>query len=334
MLAQFQLLPEQASTYAADMDALFWFLTALTAFFTTLIAVLVLYFAIKYRRRSPDERPPRKIAGSFVLEAIWTVIPLLIVLFIFVWSTRLLFSWGRPPSDTMDVYMVGKQWMWKTQHLGGQREINRLHVPVNQPVKVTLTSQDVIHSFFVPAFRTHQDAIPGRYTAVWFQATKPGTYALYCSEYCGTGHATMIGEVVVLNREAFRAWLDAGPDGSLASEGRKLFQKLQCVACHSADARARGPVLEQLYDTRVPLKSGGSTHADETYIRESIFFPEAKIVAGFEPIMPSYKGIIDEEEMVQLIAFIKTLKPGQTPSRTEKSEPPSAPPRLDQPQGK
>jgi cytochrome c oxidase subunit 2 len=322
MFAEIRLFTEQASTYAEQVDGLALFLTLITLFFTGLIAILVVYFATKYRRRSENEKPPKRIAGSLLLEIVWTVIPLIIVLIVFVWSTRIFFMWGRPPNDTHDIFMVGRQWMWKTQHLGGQREINRLHVPVNRPVKITLISQDVIHSFFVPAFRTHQDAVPGRYTTVWFEATRTGRFHLFCTEYCGTGHATMIGEVIVMEQEAFKAWLDAGPDGSLASEGRKLFQKLQCVACHSADSRARGPNLEQLYDTYVPLQGGGKAKADEQYIRESIFFHDAKIVAGFQPIMPSYKGMIDEEEMIQLIAFIKTLGPGQTPPRVEKSEPP------------
>jgi cytochrome c oxidase subunit 2 len=219
------------------------------------------------------------------------------------------------------------------QHLDGQREINELHVPVGRPVKLTMISQDVIHSFFVPAFRVHMDVLPGRYTTLWFQPTKPGRYHLFCSQYCGTNHAKMIGEIVVLSSDEYQSWLNQGVDGGMAQAGRKLFQKLQCVTCHSADAKARAPVLEALYLSEVHLDSGKIVRADETYLRESILYPDAKIVAGYKPIMPSYKDQVDEEEILQLIAFIKALRPGQTPPRTESADPPLNP-VLDNKQGK
>ena len=322
MIESVPLFPEQASTHAVQVDALLFFLLGVSGFFVILIAGFIFWFAVKYRRLSDDERPA-PIAGSLKLEIVWTLIPLAIALSIFVWGAQIYFSWARPPDDCLEVYVVGKQWMWKFQHLGGQREINQLHVPLNQPVKLTMISQDVIHSFFVPAFRVHQDVLPERYTTVWFQATKPGTYHLFCSQYCGTDHSKMIGQVIVMEKEAFRTWLNSGADGSLAVEGRKLFQKLQCITCHSADANARGPVLENLYGSTVHLSDGGIVRAEDAYLRESILYPDAKIVAGFQPVMPSYKGQVDEEEITQLIAFIKALKPGQTPRRNEEAEPPN-----------
>lgn len=316
------LFPEQASRYAEQVDALYFFLLALSIFFVTLIAGLLVTFAIKYRRRSEADRPA-PVAPSLKLELTWTLIPLALALFIFYWGAQLYSDWARPPDQCLEIYVVARQWMWKAQHMRGQREINQLHVPVHKQVKVTMISQDVIHSFFVPAFRIHQDVLPGRYTTVWFQATKPGTYHLFCSQYCGTDHARMVGSVVVLEQTEFEAWLASGSDGSLAAEGRKLFQKLQCVTCHSADARARGPVLENLHGAAVPLSDGRTVRADAAYLRESILAPDAKIVAGFQPSMPSFQGLIDEEEMAQLLVFIKSLKAGATPRRTEEAEPPS-----------
>jgi cytochrome c oxidase subunit II len=323
------LFPEQASTHAAQVDALLFFLLGISGFFTVLIAGLIVYFAVRYRRRADHDRPA-PVPSSLKLELTWTLIPLAISLFIFVWGAQVYFSWARPPDDCLEIYVVGKQWMWKFQHLGGQREINRLHVPLGRPVKLTMISQDVIHSFFVPAFRLHQDVLPERYTIAWFHATKAGTYHLFCSQYCGTDHAKMIGEVIVMEPDVFETWLQSGADGSMAAEGRKLFQKLQCVTCHSADAKARAPVLEDLYGGIVPLQDGRTVKADEAYLRESILYPDAKIVAGFQPIMPSFKGMIDEEETLQLIAFIKALRPGRTPRRNEDAENPIALPVPDQ----
>jgi cytochrome c oxidase subunit 2 len=321
MLTEVPLFPEQASSHAEQVDALFFFLLGVAGFFSTLIAVSLIYFSIRYRRKSAIETPPA-IANSFKLELTWTLIPLAITLFVFVWGADLYFRSARPPADVMEVYVVAKQWMWKMQHVGGQREINQLHVPVDRPVKLTLISQDVIHSFFVPAFRIHQDVLPNRYRTVWFHATKPGTYHLFCSQYCGTNHAKMIGEVVVMPQKEFADWLKEGPDGSMASEGRKLFRKLQCVTCHSADPGARGPVLEGIHGAEIMLRDGKRIWADDAYLRESIVNPDAKIVAGFQPIMPSYSGQVDEEEMLQLLAFLKALRAGGTPRRNESADPP------------
>jgi cytochrome c oxidase subunit II len=323
------LFPEQASTVAGRVDAVFFYILGVSLFFTLLIAGLLLYFAIRYRRRSEDE-VPTPIKGSLRLEAFWIVVPLALALVMFVWSSSVYLAMQEPPGEAVEVYVVGKQWMWKLQHPEGQREINELHIPVGQPVRLIMTSEDVIHSFFVPDFRTKQDVLPGRYTTTWFQATRPGRYHLFCAEYCGTGHSQMVGWVTALEPAEFQAWLASHAEGSMALEGRKIFLKYQCVTCHSADAQARAPVLEGLYGRQVPLQDGRSVRADENYLRESILQPTAKVVAGYQPIMPTFtlktgeagQGQLTEEELLQLIAFIKALGPGQTPRRVEESAPP------------
>jgi cytochrome c oxidase subunit 2 len=308
MWSGFPLFPEQASTHAGRVDALYFFLIALTAFFSLLIGLMVIGFAIRYRRRSPDDKPPA-IYGSLALELTWTLIPLGIVGVIFFWSTDVYLSINRVPKDAIEVHVVGKRWMWKVQHMTGQREINELHVPLGVPVKLTLTSEDVIHSFFVPAFRVKKDALPARYTTVWFQATKPGRYHLFCAEYCGTRHSNMIGWIEVMEPAAFQAWLAGGASGvSLASAGEKLFQDLACVTCHKADSGARGPALDGLFGRPVTLADGGTVNADETYIRESIVAPSAKVVAGYQPIMPTFQGLVSEEQLIQLVAYVRSLK--------------------------
>jgi len=302
------LFPDGASTMAPRVDALYLFLVALSAFFSIIIFTAVIVFAVRFRRRSEGERPPA-ILGSLALELVWTLVPLGIVAVIFVWSTELFFSMHRVPPEAMEVYVVGKRWMWKAQHLTGQREINELHVPVGVPVRLLLTSEDVIHSFFVPAFRVKKDALPGRYSILWFEATRPGKYHLFCAEYCGTKHSAMIGTVTVMEPAAFQAWLSGGAAGqSLASAGEKLFQDLGCATCHRPDTLARGPNLEGLFGNPVRLADGGAITADESYIRESIVTPSAKVVAGFQPIMPTYQGLVAEEGLMQLVAYVRSLQ--------------------------
>jgi cytochrome c oxidase subunit II len=325
MWSGFPLFPEQASTTAGQVDALYFFLIALTAFFSLLIAALVFGFAIRYRRRSADERPPA-IYGSLALELTWTLIPLAIVAVIFFWSADLYVTLSRVPKDAIEVNVVGKRWMWKLQHMTGQREINELHVPVGVPVKLSLTSEDVIHSFFVPAFRVKKDALPGRYTTAWFQATKPGRYHLFCAEYCGTRHSNMIGTIVVMEPAAFQTWLAGGVSGgSLASAGEKLFQDLACVTCHKADSGARGPNLVGVFGRPVALSDGSTVTADETYIRESIVAPSAKVVAGYQPIMPTFQGLVSEEQLLQLVAYVRTLKGTEVPPVPAAAAPAAAP---------
>jgi cytochrome c oxidase subunit 2 len=303
----FPLFPDQASTVASRVDGLYIFLVALSAFFSVLIFTAVIVFAVRFRRRSEAERPPA-ILGSVALELVWSLIPLAITGVIFVWSLDVFFAINRVPPQAMEVYVVGKRWMWKAQHLTGQREINELHVPVGVPVRLTLTSEDVIHSFFVPAFRVKKDAVPGRYTTLWFEATRPGTYHLFCAEYCGTKHSGMIGSVTVMEPAAFQAWLSGGASGvSLASAGERRFQDLGCVTCHRAGEGQRGPALEKLFGSEVRLAGGATVTADETYIRESIVTPSARVVEGYQPVMPTYQGLVDEEGLMQLVAYVRSL---------------------------
>lgn len=323
MDSDFVLFPPQGSTLASKVDAIFFYILGVCLFFTLLIATLVLYFAIKYRRRSEAECP-RPVVGSLRLEIAWSVIPLLLALSMFAWAASVYYEIITPPEDAMQVYVIGRQWMWHLQHVGGQREINMLHVPVGKPVKLTMTSQDVIHSFYVPEFRVKQDVLPKRYTTLWFQATRAGQFHLFCAEYCGTNHSAMIGKVIAMEPTRFQEWLAQRSDGSLATEGRKLFYSKQCIVCHGRET-PRAPLLENLYLKRVPLQSGEQVLADDEYLRESIVNPRAKLVAGFQPIMPPYQ--LKEEEVTQLIAFIKSLGPGETPPRIERREPPvTAPP--------
>jgi cytochrome c oxidase subunit 2 len=302
------LFPEVASTMASRVDALYLFLVGLSAFFSILIAVMVVVFMVKYKRRDPNGIGAR-IHGGMVLEITWSVIPLLISLGIFVWAAQIFFAMANPPAETMNVYVVGKQWMWKFQHMDGQREINELHVPVGRPVKLIMTSEDVIHDLFFPTFRVKADIIPGRYSHIWFEATKVGTYHMFCAEYCGTRHSGMIGQVVVMEPDEYQAWLTSGAqEGSLASAGGKLFQDLACNTCHRPEAQGRGPSLENLYGKTVSLQNGQQVLADEAYIRESILMPGAKIAAGFQPIMPTFQGLVSEEGLLQLIEYVKSLK--------------------------
>ncbi|HEY7285861.1 MAG TPA: cytochrome c oxidase subunit II [Vicinamibacterales bacterium] len=302
------LFPEAASTMASRVDALYFFLVGLAVFFSLLIAGLIVFYAIRFKRQSPTSVGVA-IHGGLVLELTWTIIPFIIVMVIFVWGASVFFAMARPPSETIDIYVVGKQWMWKFQHLDGQREIDELHVPVGRPVRLIMTSEDVIHDVFVPAFRIKADVIPGRYTNIWFQPTKPGRYHLFCAEYCGTRHSGMTGEVVVMDATEYQAWLSGGgPEGSLAEGGAKLFASLACNTCHRPDAQGRGPVLEGLFGKTVTLQSGETATVDEAYVRESILNPSAKVAAGFQPIMPTFQGLVTEEQLLELIEYVKSLQ--------------------------
>jgi cytochrome c oxidase subunit 2 len=293
---------------ASRVDGLYFFLLGIASFFSLLIAGLIVYFAVKFHRRAPDEIGAR-IRGGLTLELTWTVVPLMITMVIFVWGASVYFAMAHPPEETLNIYVVGKQWMWKFQHLDGQREIDELHVPVGRAVKLIATSEDVIHDFFVPAFRMKADVIPGRYVNIWFQATKPGRYRLFCAEYCGTKHSGMIGEVIAMEPAQYQAWLSGGaPEGSLASAGAKLFQDLACNTCHRPDAQGRGPVLEGLFGKTVTLQSGETVTVDEAYVRESILQPAAKVSAGFQPIMPTFQGLVSEEQLLELIEYVKSLQ--------------------------
>jgi cytochrome c oxidase subunit II len=302
---RFRLHPEQASSFASDTDSLYFFLTAVSAFFTLLIFVSIVYCAIKYRRRPGDESAPRPILGSLGLEVMWSVVPFIFAMIFFFWGARTYFKIARPPANAMEIYVVGKQWMWKMQHPNGTREINALHVPLGQPVKLIMSSQDVIHSYFIPAFRVKQDVVPGRYTVLWFNATKVGEFHLFCAEYCGTQHSGMVGKVIVMEPQEYEAWLSGTvPDEPLVVGGQRLFQSLGCLTCHGAQA----PTMAGLFGSNVELENGGRVVADEHYLRRSIMDSTADIVKGYKPIMPSFRGQVSEEQLASLIAYIKALR--------------------------
>ena len=311
MVNDFPLWPARASTQAGNVDALYIFLLALSAFMCLAIFTMILVFATKYRRRRGIVA--EQIEGSSALEITWSVIPLVIFMVIYVWGA-VIYSHGRtPPRGASEVYVVAKQWMWKLQHQEGPSEINELHVPLGRDVKLIMTSQDVIHSWFVPAFRIKQDVLPGRYTTAWFRATKPGVYHLFCSQYCGTMHSGMIGQVVVMEPAQYQAWLSGGgASGSLAANGESLFQQLGCSTCHRSDTQGRGPNLVGLFGKAVQLEDGRTVMADENYLRESILSPGEKVVRGFKPIMPVFQGLVSEEQLNALVAYVKSLN--QNPS--------------------
>ena len=306
-------LPEAASTMARRVDALYLYLVGMTLFFSLLISGVVIFFAIKYRRRVRFEIP-RPIAGSVKLETMWTVVPFIIAMSMFVWGASVYFAQYRIPSNAMDIYVVGKQWMWKFQHQTGQREINELHVPVGRKVKLTMTTEDVIHSFFVPAFRIKTDVIPGRYTTAWFEATKAGRYHLFCAEYCGTNHSGMGGWVVVMEPTDYDNWLSGNANQeSPVAAGQKLYQTLGCVSCHGNNGEGgRGPSLVGLLNSEQQLEGGRTITADEAYVRNSILNPSEHIVAGYPNIMPTFKGQVGEEQLLQIMTYIKSLSPNQS----------------------
>lgn len=299
--------PEQASTFAAQVDYLYFFLVAVSVFFTLLIAGVIVYFAVRYRRRSETDRPPH-VETSKTLEIVWSVIPLLIVLVMFFWGAQVFMLQRAEPPGALTISVTGKKWMWKFQHPNGKREINTLHVPVGQPVILRMASEDVIHDVFIPAFRVKQDVLPGRYTTEWFEATKTGIYHLFCNQYCGTQHSNMIGSVIVMEPTSYQAWLAGFTGESPEKAGEALFSKLACNTCHMAGTASRGPDLAGVFGNKVALQNGQVVVADENYIRESILNPQAKVVAGFEPVMPSFQGVVSEEQLTQLVAYIRTLE--------------------------
>ncbi len=301
------MFPAAASTAAPQVDALYIYLVVLSVVMTTLIFIAIGFFAYKYRRRSPEDPMPRAIHGSLPMEVTWSVIPFLFMLVMFAWGTKLYFENYTPPRNTLDIYVVGKQWMWKVQYPDGQREINELHVPTGRPVKLTLASEDVIHSFYIPAFRLKHDVVPGSYQTFWFQATEPGRYHLFCAEYCGTNHSRMIGWVDVMDPVSYQNWLAGGAAGvSMSQLGEKLFEKYGCITCHVTNRS--GPPLDNVFGHPVQLADGRTVLADEPFLRESILNPNAKVVKGYKPnVMPVYQGQIDEEGLLQLIVYIKSL---------------------------
>jgi cytochrome c oxidase subunit II len=305
-LTHFALFPPEASSIASYSDTFFFFLVLISAAGTGIVTVMVIAFSVLYRReRNPEATP---IEGSTLLEATWTIIPLALFMVCFVWGALLYFRIYDPPTNAMNIYIVGKQWMWKAEHPGGQHEIDALHVPIGRPVQLTMISQDVFHSFSIPAFRVKREVIPGRYTTVWFTATTPGTYHLFCTQYCGTLHSEMIGEVTAMTPKDYEDWLAGATSGSsLAQNGERLFASLGCNACHSGNASARGPNLAEAYGSKVQLVNGSYTMVDDAFLRDSILNPSMHVTAGYAPIMPTYQGQVSEEGLIDLVEYIKTL---------------------------
>ncbi len=314
--------PPEASTLAPRVDALFFFLLGSTVLIAGGVFVAIILFCIKYRRR-PGNEIARRVGGTTPIEITWTLIPTCLAMVPFVWGAVLYLDSFQPPADAEEVYVVAKQWMWKAEHIGGQSEIDELHVPVGRPIKLTLTSQDVIHSFFVPEFRIKTDVLPGRYTTVWFQATRAGEFHLFCAEYCGTNHSRMLGRIIAMEPTAFAGWLSGGPVESPAAAGRQIFAQYGCVSCHETGI---APNLQGVFGRPVQLQNGQTVLADEAYIRESILNPTAKVVAGYQPIMPSFAGQLSDDQIIRLIAYIKSLgaPPAQAPSEPE-PVPPAVP---------
>jgi len=308
MLSGVPLLPPQASTIASQVDQLYFFIVGVTAFFGILVSVLVVYFAIKYRDDS-GQKVGADIHGSVLLEIGWSLIPFVIAMAIFAWSTVVFFEAVRPPDQALEIYATGKRWMWRFQHTDGTREINALHVPLGRPVKVTFTSEDVLHDLYFPSFRIKADAIPGRYSSVWFEPNKVGEYHIFCAEYCGTKHSGMVGTVYVMKPNDYQAWLSSGgvTGGSLQARGEQLFQQLACSTCHIKDNTGRGPSLNGIFGAQVKLQNGQVVTANESYIRESILTPQMKLVDGYQPLMPTFQGLVNEDGMLSLIEYVKSM---------------------------
>ena len=301
------IFPVQASNFAPQVDHLYLALLLLCGAVAVLVFAVGLFFCVHYRRGSPADRTPPK-GSPTPIEITWTVIPLFIFLGIFFWATNVFFAMSRPPENATEIYVVGKQWMWKIQHPDGRREINELHLPIGQPVKLIMTSQDVIHDFFIPDFRNKQDVLPGRYTTEWFTPTRPGKYHLFCSQYCGTSHAQMVGWVYVMEPAEHAKWLAGQPaPDSLVAAGERAFRTRGCSGCHAVNAAIRAPLLNGIYGRKIPLADSTLVTADDQYLRDSILLPNKQITAGYEAIMPTFQGQIREEELNAILTYLKSL---------------------------
>ena len=314
------LFPDQASTFAWQIDGLYFYLILVSIVFTIPIVAAIFYFGIRYRETEKFATPD-EIHGSMALELTWSVIPFIISMTIFLVGAIIFYNQYRPPADSMEIYVVGKQWMWKFQHGTGQREINELHIPVGRDIKLTMTTEDVLHDVYIPAFRTKADVVPGRYSYIWFNATKPGKYHLYCAEYCGLNHSGMGGWVYVMEQKDYDNWLSGTTsDQTPVQAGKDLFEnKLGCASCHAGGPQQRGAKLEDLFGHDVKLTSGETVKADENYIRNSILNPSGQIVEGYQPIMPTFKGQVTEEQLNHLVAYIKSLS--KTPAASSSTAP-------------
>jgi cytochrome c oxidase subunit 2 len=323
------LFPREASTIAPWMDELYLFLLGMTVTGIVLVGAIVTTFSLRYRKSVHPVA--EQIEGSTLLEATWTIIPLAIFLVTFVWGALLYFRIYSPPVNSMNIYIVGKQWMWKAEHPGGQHEINALHVPIGQPIQLTMISQDVFHSFSIPEFRIKREVIPGRYSTVWFQATTPGEYHLFCTQYCGTNHSVMIGTITAMTPYDYKKWTEESTSGmSLAQNGERLFASMGCNACHSGNAAARGPNLAGVFGSKLTLTNGSEVLVNEAYLRDAILNPSQHVTSGFQPIMPTYKGQISEDGLIDLVEFLKTLNTNYrvqqtlTTSQSDQAAPPAS----------
>ncbi|MGZ5094070.1 MAG: cytochrome c oxidase subunit II [Burkholderiales bacterium] len=306
MDTSFHWLPVSASDAADRVDVLFFSMVGITGTVAIGIFAVMAFFLIRYRHGSSASRtaPPSR---NLPVEAVWIGLPLLIFLCIFAWAAYDYSALYTPPADAAPVYIVAKQWMWRLQHANGRREIDELHVPLGKPVRLIMTSQDVIHSFYAPALRIKQDVVPGRYTSIWFRPTVAGEYHLLCAEYCGTHHAGMHGRIVVMQPAEFSQWISSGTEApGLAERGFTLFRQYGCSGCHSVQSSVHAPDLNGLIGRTVHLSDGRTLTADESYVRDSILLPKKDVVAGFDPIMPSFAGQIGEEDIEAIIHYIRS----------------------------
>jgi len=303
--------PGEISAHAASVDHLFVAVALLVLALSAPVFILTIVFAVKYRAGKPANRKHAS-RGNVWIEISWAGIPFLLILIFFVQATRLFATLHTPPANAMEIDAVGKQWMWKFQHPEGQQEINELHVPIGTPVKITLASQDVIHSLFIPALRIKQDAVPGRYTDLWFQADQAGSYPLLCAEFCGINHSLMGGHFIAMTPGDYATWLQRSRvDDTLASQGAALFRSKGCSGCHGASATVHAPPLEGVFGSTVPLQDGTTVIADAQYIRDSILLPRSQIAAGYPPIMPTFQGQLSEDEVLKLVAYVESLGTGK-----------------------
>ena len=301
--------PDVASTLAPQVDLLFYSLLAFSFALGIFLTFLVVRYAIRYRRGSTADRSGSR-SRNLVMEIAWTSATTIIAFVLFGWGAVLFVQRDHPPANSIEISGIGRQWMWQFEHAEGRRELNELHVPLGQPVVVHLASQDVIHSLFIPAFRVKQDAVPGMATSLWFEATKTGTFDLFCAEFCGTQHSEMRGHVIVMPQAEYSKWLSQGPTTqSLAAQGETLFRALGCSGCHGPNSSVRAPDLSGVYGHPVALASRRTVIADDAYLRNSILQPTKDIAAGYEPIMPSFDGLIEEADLSKLIAYLKSLSP-------------------------
>ena len=313
-MAAFPFWPERAGDYAGTVDFLFISLLVIAFLTAGLVIFLLILFAAKYRHSSnaPRDEPTTK---TWRWEVGWTTVSLLVFVGLAVWGASLYLKLYNPPPGALQIFIVGKQWMWKAQHPGGQREINELHVPAGEDVRLVMGSEDVIHSFFIPALRIKHDVVPGRYETMWFRADRVGRYHLFCAEYCGTDHSRMGGWLTVMNPRDYSKWLrDEGGEQTLAAQGQQLFRRYGCSGCHEPGGTVRAPHLEGVFGSPVPLSDGNVVVADERYVRDSILNPKAQVAAGYQPVMPTFAGQVSEDDLAKLVAYIQSIgrdpKPG------------------------